>query len=194
MSADKGVKSVWYQIGIAALQWAGMLMASYFKSKWWASFTWATMPSQVSSTRKHLPHIRPRCQCAQMWLFADSWLPTDNVQKGQMVFVSMLDFWCHWTASLVWSLSSPNITWLLVSPVRAYKGFPLLSTNTLATFLTKDRSTIPFKSPATSIVRQYWHSSSCTIAFLRFVFKQRDISLSGDLTVCHNMARAPSMD
>ena len=152
------------------------------------------MPSQVSSTQKHFLHINPRCQCTWIWLFTNSWLPTDNTQKGQMVFISMLDFWCHRIASFMWSQSSPNITWLLVSPLGAFKGFPLLSMNTLATYFMNGGSTVPFKSPATGIVQRYWHSLSCTIALSSFVLRLGDKSWSGDWTVCCSTVKAPSMD
>ena len=170
------------------------MRAFYFKLKWWTSFVWATMSSQVSSTQKHFPHINPTCQCTWIWLFADLWLPIDNAQKGQMVFISMLDFWCRQIVSFMSSWSSPNITWLLVSLERAFKGFPLFSMKTLATYFMNGRSTVPFKSPTTGMVWWYWHSSSCTIVFSRFVFRPRDKSWSEDWTICHSTVRATSMD
>ena len=185
-SADKEVRLSWYQIGIATVWQVRMPSASYFKSKWWTSFAWATMPLQVSSTQKHFPHINPRCQCAQIWLFADWWLPTDNVQKGQMVFVSMLDFWCRRIVSFMWSQSSPNITRLPVSPLRAFKGFPLLSMNTPVTLCSPD-----------SFSLSLWHqlgaleTALCLNKLQQLVFNTilvlQDFSLFLDLTYSSNV-------
>ena len=58
-------------------------------------------------------------------------------------------------ASFILRQSNPNMILLLGSPVRVLRGFPLLSTKTLAMYFMKGGSTVPFRLPATSIVQLY---------------------------------------